>query len=63
MGFPRQEYWTGLSFLSAGDLPHPGMEPMFPALAGGIYIKISMAIFAVIENKNHAKVHRESQVK
>ena len=26
-GFPRQEYWGGLSFSSPGDLPDPGMEP------------------------------------
>ena len=32
MGFPRQEYWSGLSFLSPGDLPNPGIEPVFPAL-------------------------------
>ena len=24
MGFSRQEYWTGLSFLPPGDLPDPG---------------------------------------
>ena len=27
MGFPRQEYWSGLPFPSAWDLPHPGTEP------------------------------------
>ena len=27
MGFPRQEYWRGLPFPSAGDLPKPGMKP------------------------------------
>ena len=27
MGFPEQEYWTGLPLLSQGDLPHPGTEP------------------------------------
>jgi len=27
MGFPRQEYWSELSFSSAGDLPKPGIEP------------------------------------
>ena len=27
MGFSRQEYWSGLPFLSAGDLPDPGIEP------------------------------------
>ena len=32
MGFSRQEYWSGLSFPSSGDLPDPGMEPGFPAL-------------------------------
>ena len=32
MGFSRQEYWTGLSFPSLGDLPDPGMEPGSPAL-------------------------------
>ena len=26
MGFPRQEYWSGLPFPSPGDLPHPGIE-------------------------------------
>ena len=40
MGFPRQEYWSGLPFLSPGDLPNPGVEPaslMSPALAGGFF--------------------------
>ena len=32
MGFSRQEYWSGLPFLSPGDLPDPGIEPGFPAL-------------------------------
>ena len=35
MGFPRQEYWSGLPFLSPGDLPNPGIEP---ALAGRFFI-------------------------
>ena len=26
LGFPRQEYWSGLSFPSPGDLPTPGFE-------------------------------------
>ena len=34
MGFPQQEYWSGLPFPSPGDLPDPGIEPVFPALAG-----------------------------
>ena len=32
MGFPRQEYWSGLPFLSPGDLPDPEIGPMSPAL-------------------------------
>ena len=38
MGFPRQEYWSGLPFPPPGDLPDPGIEPVTlvsPALAGG----------------------------
>ena len=27
LGFPRQEYWSGLPFPSPGDLPDPGIEP------------------------------------
>ena len=26
MGFSRQEYWSGLPFLSPGDLPDPGIK-------------------------------------
>ena len=26
MGFPRQEYWSGLPFPPSGDLPNPGDE-------------------------------------
>ena len=32
MEFSRQEYWSGLPFLSLGDLPEPGIEPRSPAL-------------------------------
>ena len=32
MGFPRQEYWSGMPFPSPGDLPNPGIEPASPAL-------------------------------
>ena len=37
MGFPRQEYWSGLPFPSLRDLPYPGVEPMSPGLAGGFF--------------------------
>ena len=31
MGFPKQEYWSGLPFPSPGDLLNPGIEPRSPA--------------------------------
>ena len=37
-GFSRQEYWSGLSFPTPGDLSDPGIEPASlvpPTLAGG----------------------------
>ena len=37
MGFPRQEYWSGLPFPSPGDLPNPGIELEPPALGGGFF--------------------------
>ena len=37
MGFPRQEYWSGLPFPSPGDLPDPGIELMSPVLAGRFF--------------------------
>ena len=40
MGFPRQEYWSGLPFPPPGDLPDPGIEPespVSPALAAGFF--------------------------
>ena len=40
MGFPRQEYWSGLPFPSPGNLPNPGMDPTSlasPSLAGGFF--------------------------
>ena len=42
-GFSRQEYWSGLPFPTPGDLPDPGIEPMFlasPALAGGFFTTV-----------------------
>ena len=33
VGFPREEYWSGLWFPPPGDLPDTGIEPMSPASA------------------------------
>ena len=37
MGFPRQDYWSGLPFPSPGDLLNPGIKPVSPALAGKFF--------------------------
>ena len=40
MGFSTQEYWSGLSFPSPGDLSHPGIKPtspVSPVLAGRFF--------------------------
>ena len=32
MGFPRQEYWSGVPFPPPGDLPDPGIKRKSPTL-------------------------------
>ena len=36
--FSRQEYWSGLTVPSPGNLPAPRIEPVSPALAEGFFI-------------------------
>ena len=40
IGFPRQEYWSGWPFPSPGDLPHPGIKPVSPALEGKFFTTV-----------------------
>ena len=37
MGFPRQEYWSGLLFLFPRGLPDPGIGFASSALAGEFF--------------------------
>ena len=37
MAFPRQEYWSGLSFPSSGDFPDPDIKPASLALASWFF--------------------------
>ena len=37
MGFPREEYWSGLPFHPPGDLLDPGIEPVSPALVSKFF--------------------------
>ena len=43
MELSRQEYWSGLSFPSPGDLPNPGIEPAFltPLALAGVFFMTS----------------------
>ena len=60
MGFPRQEYWSGLSFSSPRDLPYAGIEPVSLVLAGGFFITeppgkelISHLLYHRVPNKTY----------
>ena len=37
MGFPGEEYYSGLPYPAPGNLPNPWIEPSSPALAGGLF--------------------------
>jgi len=37
VGFPRQEYWSGLPFPSPGDLPKLEIKSTSATLAGGFF--------------------------
>ena len=37
MAFPRQEYWSGLTFPSSGYLPNTGIKTASPLLAGAFF--------------------------
>ena len=58
MGFPRQEYWSGLPFPVQGDLPNPGIAPMSlasPTLAGGFFT--TSAIWGTSKNIHISTLH------
>ena len=55
--FFRQEYRSGFPFHSPRDLPDPGIEPKFPALADGFFTtepsgKLGPLIFIVSGQEN-----------
>ena len=57
MGFPRQEDWSGLPFLSPGDLPDPRIKPTSLALAGRFFTtEISPH---TDQNGQHKKIYKQ----
>ena len=45
MGFSRQEYWSGLSFPSPGDLPNPGIKSRSLALQAESELSFTFTFF------------------
>ena len=55
IGFSKQEYWSGLPFLSPGELPDPGIGPtsLAPsALAGGFFTTVPLGIKTFSSSNN-----------
>ena len=52
MEFSRQEYWSGLPFLSSGVLLDPGIESASPAFAGRFFTTESPGKFLLHLLKN-----------
>ena len=59
--FSRQEYWSGLPFLTPGDLPKPGTKPMSPALAGRFSTTVppGKPKLTILQLKNNNKMLNE----
>ena len=57
MGFSRQEYWSGLPFLSTGDLPDPGIEPDSPSLQEESFIIWAIRKAQLSQKKKKDKYH------
>ena len=55
MEFSRQEYWSGLLFLTPGDLPNPGIEPT--SLMSSALAKEKQRIDQLRENVGSTHLH------
>ena len=49
VGFPKQEYWTELPFLTPRDLPNLGFEPESPTLIGRFFATVPPGIITCIK--------------
>ena len=69
MGFPRQEYWSGLPFPIPGDLPEAGIEPTSPAppaLAGRVFTTSATweaPIYVYAHTHTHTLLQQETEAR
>ena len=54
IAFPRQEYWSGLPFLSPGDLPDPGSKPR----GKHVCVCVCVCDFFLIKGNSRAVIKR-----
>ena len=66
MGFPRQEYWSELPFLSPEDLPDPGIKSQSlasPALAGTFFtIRVTSKALKMLVTSPQNRINRTESV-
>ena len=63
MGFPRQEYWSGLPFPSPRDFLDPGIEPgslTAPALAGRFFISSATWEAGTLVNSGKIRLRQQT---
>ena len=61
MGFSRQEYWSGLPFISPGDLPDPRIKPRSPALQADTLTSEPSgrsSQMQILKNKLYVQLHK-----
>ena len=68
MGFSRQEYWSGLPYPQGGDLPNPGIQPMYlmsPVLTDGFFttgatweahLQVYSVQFSSVQSLSHVRL-------
>ena len=59
MGFPRQEYWSGLPFPFPGDLPDPGIKPSSLALQVGSLPLSHQGSISLLNSKVNKALYRK----
>ena len=56
MKFSRQEYFSGLSFPSSGELSSPGIEPVSPSLPGRFFFLLTIPLEKPVRSTNQVKL-------